>query len=223
MIAAGGARTHVLLTGFGSFPRVPVNATMRLVPMLAEAAPHAFPGVVFSTLLLATEWETAPARARAALEKAAPDLVLHFGVSSRARGFEIETQARNACQGERDAAVRYPASPKLDPEADAEAVLRATLPVHHIVRRLRARRIPAFASRDDGGYLCNTVLWRSLEAVRGQDMPPRVGFIHIPACLGAGGVTSQLRRGACPLSWAQALDGGLEIIAASLGRAPVRS
>lgn len=210
-------RAHVLLTGFGPFPGVPVNATMRLVPMLADAARRAFPDVVLSTEVLATEWHEAPARALAHLSGTAPDLVLHFGVSSRARGFEIETRARNACQYSADAAGAFPSSGYLTAEAAGE--LRATLPVRHIVNRLRAHRIPAFASRDAGAYLCNAVLWRSLEAMRHAPSPPRIGFVHLPAALERPGQPMRGRTGACPLTWTQALRGSLEIIAAGLGRA----
>ena len=46
----------MLLTAFGPFPGVPVNATMRLVPELAERAALAFPDARFVTEMLATEW-----------------------------------------------------------------------------------------------------------------------------------------------------------------------
>lgn len=210
------ARTRVLITGFGPFPGVPVNATMRLVPMLAEAVPSVFPGVLCEELLLATEWDTAPARVAEALrERGAPDLVLHFGVSSRARGFEIEKRARNACQMSADAAGALPSARHL---ADGgQHFLPSTLPVAHVVARLKARGIPAYASRDAGAYLCNAVLYRSLQAQRGHGIQ-RLGFIHIPASLAKPGEPSRGRTGACPLTWSQALAGGLEIVAASLGR-----
>lgn len=210
-------RTQVLVTGFGPFPGVPVNATMRLVPTLADAGRRAFPDVVFSTMLLATEWERAPARALEAMHELAPDLVLHFGVSSRARGFEIETRAVNACQASADAAGAYPSAPWV--VAEAQDFLGATLPVRHIVTRLRQRGIPAFASRDAGAYLCNALLYRTLEAQR-PDAATRVGFVHIPARLARLGGPSRGRNGACPLTWQQACDGGLEIVAACLGRPP---
>ncbi len=130
-------------------------------------------------------------------------------------------RARNACQCSADAAGIYPVHPQLAPSGGPE--LRATLPVHHIVDRLRTLRIPAYASRDAGAYLCNAVLWRSLEAAREASAPPRVGFIHIPASLGSGGAPVRGRTGACPLTWEQARIGGLEIIAAALGRMRVRS
>ena len=213
-----GGRTHVLLTGFGPFPGVPVNATMRLVPMLAEQAPRVFPDVRFSAHLLATEWETAPARALQAVRETPPDLVLHFGVSPRARGFEIETRARNACQMSADAAGALPPTAQL---ADGGVdFLGATLPVRHMVGRLRAHGIPAYASRDAGAYLCNALLWRVLEAHR-ESRAPRIGFVHIPASLARPGGSNRGRSGACPLTWEQAVRGGLEIIAAGLGRPAV--
>src|SRR6185503_17433013 len=79
------ARTTVLITGFGPFPGVPVNATMQLVPELARAAARQFAGVRIATEVLATEWAAAPQRLDALLAEIEPDLVLHFGVSSRAR------------------------------------------------------------------------------------------------------------------------------------------
>lgn len=220
MRAAGRGRVHVLLTGFGPFPGIPVNATMRLVPMLMEAAPRSFPGVAFSSLLLATEWDTAPGRVGAVLQEIEPDLVLHFGVSNRARGFEIETRARNACQRSPDAAGQFPGADQLDPLA-ADA-MPSLLPVRTIVSRLRAQRIPAFASRDAGAYLCNAVLWRSLELARTAPAPRRVGFVHIPASLERPGAPLNGRTGARRLTWAQAERGGLEIIAAGLGQPAVR-
>lgn len=211
------ARTQVLLTGFGPFPGVPVNATMRLVPLLADAAKDAFPGVRIDAMLLATDWHDAPRRLHAAYADGRPDLVVHFGVSSRARGFEIECRARNACQASPDAAGALPPGPHVMPEAQEFAP--ATLPVRHVVQRLRHRQIPAFASWDAGAYLCNSVLYHSLMAHR-ADPAVRVGFVHLPATLVKPGGPNRGRSGACPLTWAQALAGGLEIIAASLGRAP---
>lgn len=209
-------RTRVLLTGFGPFPGVPVNATMRLVPELAEAISRTYPDVRCSTLLLATEWGTAPVRVAEAIKETPPDLLVHFGVSSRARGFEIETRARNACQLSPDAAGQLPAGARL--AGEGQDFLPASVPVRHIVARLRTRGIAAFVSRDAGAYLCNAVLYRSL-AQQGATGITRVGFIHIPATLVRPGGSNRGRSGACALTWPQAVQGGLEIVAACLGRA----
>jgi pyroglutamyl-peptidase len=209
------ARTTVLITGFGPFPGVPVNATMRLVPELAEAAGRAFAGVCIATAVLATEWAAAPRALDRLLGEIAPDLVLHFGVSSRARGFEVESRASNVCVSSPDAAGVLPPGPAVQPGGSTH--MPASLPVQHIVSRLRRRGIPAFVSRDAGGYLCNATLYHSL--VCGREAPGRrVGFIHIPATLGRPGAANRGRVGASRLGWEQAREGGLEILAACLGR-----
>lgn len=38
----------------------------------------------------------------------------------------------------------------------------------------------AMLSRNAGGYLCNYVYWRTLEAAKKQDGPKLVAFVHIP-------------------------------------------
>src|SRR5690348_14889515 len=105
-----GGRTTVLVTGFGPFPGVPVNATMRLLPELAQVVPKLFPDVRFVFEVLRTEWVAGPQRLLRVLDELRPDLALHFGVSSRARGFEIESRARNVCAATPDASGALPAS-----------------------------------------------------------------------------------------------------------------
>ena len=209
------ARTTVLITGFGPFPTVPVNATMRLVPELAQAAARRFAGVRIASAVLATEWVAAPRQLDALLAEIEPDLVLHFGVSSRARGFEVEARAHNSCLQSPDAAGDLP--PGAAVRDGGSEFMAASLPVQHIVTRLRRRGIPAFASRDAGGYLCNATLYHSLGCAR--DKPGRrVGFIHIPATLGRPGGANRGRVGGHALTWEQAHAGGLEILAACLQR-----
>ena len=216
--ATAQGRTAVLITGFGPFPGVPVNATMQLLPELARTAPRRFPDVQFAFEVLPTEWAAAPRRLQQLLTEIEPDLALHFGVSSRARGFEIETRARNACAAMPDASGAPPADEALWKEGADH--LPVSLPVHYIVMRLRRLGIAAFASRDAGAYLCNAALYHSL--VCAKDEPAsgrRVGFVHIPATLARPGGSNRGRSGACPLTWEETVAGALEILAACLGRA----
>jgi pyroglutamyl-peptidase len=210
-------RTSVLITGFGPFPGVPVNATMRLVPELAFAAARLYPDLRITAEILPTEWGAAPRRLEALLGDIAPDLALHFGVSNRARGFEVERRACNVNAGLPDAAGNLPPADAIHP--GGADFMSASLPVSHIVARLRLRGIQAFVSRDAGTYLCNCLLYHTLAAA-----PPnrRAGFIHLPATLARPGGPNRGRTGACPLTWEQALEGGLEILATCLGRASQR-
>jgi pyroglutamyl-peptidase len=212
-------RTTVLLTGFGPFPTVPVNATMLLVPRLAMAAEALFAGVRVISEILPTEWDTTPARIDRLAVRWQPDLVIHFGVSRRARGFEIERRGRNWRALAADASGTVPKSPVL---RDAGADLHPSrLPVAEIVHRLRRRHIAAFQSWNAGTYLCNAALYHALSS------PPLdrtdTGFVHVPAELIAAGRAAWTDSGTrtspgCPLSWGEAEAGGLEILATCLDR-----
>ena len=212
------AHTRVLITGFGPFPGVPVNATMRLLAELAQVAPRFFPEVRFAFAVLPTEWAAAPRRLQLLLGEVAPDLALHFGVSARARGFEIEQRARNACTATPDASGALPAATavlNVEPE-----FLPTSLPLGRIVMRLRRMGVAAFVSRDAGAYLCNAVLYHSLVCAKdAAGSGRRVGFVHIPAALARPGGANRGRSGACPLTWEEARQGALEILATCLGRA----
>jgi len=213
----GRARTSVLITGFGPFPGVPSNASMQLLGELARVAPRSFPDVRFAFEVLPTEWSAGPRRLQVLLAEVAPDLAVHFGVSARARGFEIEQRARNVCAVTPDASGALPTAAlvrELGPE-----YLAASLPVQYLVARLRSLGMAAFVSRDAGAYLCNAALYHSLASAKdAAKAGRRVGFVHIPAALARSGGANRGRSGACPLTWQQALDGALEILATCLRR-----
>lgn len=209
-------RPVILITGFGPFPSVAANATSILVPQIAEATRQAMPGVTVAAHILPTEWETSLSLLDALRERLRPVAALHFGVSGRATGFEIETRGRNRCSISEDAAGRLPVDSQISP--GGPEFLPATLPAAYIVSRLRMRGLPAQISRDAGGYLCNALLYRSLEISRVSGTHTRTGFIHLPSSL-----VNERRPGVEPrfasrLSWAEVVDGGLEIVATVLGR-----
>jgi pyroglutamyl-peptidase len=202
------SRPAVLLTGFGPFPGVEVNATVQLVSELREHASRRYPDRKIVSSVLSVDWEDGPAQSLQLIERHRPELILHFGVSERARGFVIETQARNACECARDACGSLPASERLDEEAPT--VLAATLPCGAIVDRLRRARHPVSLSEDAGGYLCNAVFFRTLWAASPR---VRAGFIHVPSHLHPNGARAQNDPS---LTMEKAVFGALEIVAACL-------
>lgn len=194
-----------LITGFGPFPGVPLNATTLLVPRLASAARQRFPNWRFASAILPTEWHRAPVELARHHARARPLWALHFGVSREARGFVIETTGRNLCRETADAAGVKPGCLCLD--ADGPPIRAVNLPLDIIRRRLDRRGLPAASSDDAGGYLCNAILYHSLGHAGRAPRPVRSGFIHVPADLGQPGSA---------LSLADALAGGLEILSACL-------
>lgn len=201
-------RPAVLLTGFGPFPGVEVNATVQLVSELREHAARRYPDLEIVSSVLSVDWEGGPARSLQLIERHRPGLILHFGVSEGARGFVIETRARNACRSARDACGSLPASERLDEEAPA--VLAATLPCAAIVDRLRRARHPVSLSEDAGGYLCNAVLFQTLWAASPR---VRAGFIHVPSRIPQN---EERAKNAPSLTMEKAVFGALEIVTACL-------
>jgi pyroglutamyl-peptidase len=204
------------VTGFGPFPRVPVNATSILVPKICAASAKAFPDVRIIGEILPTEWSAGPTRAAELYETLSPLLALHFGVSHRATGFAIEARGRNCCAPMPDAAGSLPSSTCIS--AEGPEYLPTGLPAGLLVERLRRRGIPAHLSRDAGSYLCNALMYRTLELAQRNGRPARSGFVHLPASLADPRYPARGPLASSPLSWSDAIEGGLEIIAASLGR-----
>lgn len=195
---------HILLTGFGPFPGVAVNASARLAALLAKRARRRWPRAHVACATLPTEWVRGPERLAALWRRHEPDIALHFGVTARARGLEIERTGRNQCLDAEDACGQRPAaSYNVD---DGSESCTSTLPLDTIVAHLQAAGIPGCISDDAGSYLCNAILYRSLHQSRGSS---RIGFIHIPSCLVGAGADGLSPLADCPLDWDQALDGAM--------------
>lgn len=204
----------ILITGFGPFPGVPDNATARLVPLLAEAVAARWPRLRVLSEILPTEWQVAPPRVATVLAAHRPRLALHFGVAKEAKGFEIETLGRNRCRMAPDAAGYVPSVEKLLEEgADAHVT---NLPVERIVEHLTRIGLPARASEDAGGYLCNALLYHSLRHVDAASPGTLAGFVHLPACLSGADYAGSEPPPTCPLTWAEAVAGAVEIIGVAL-------
>ena len=174
----GGSRIRLVITGFGPFPGVPFNASQRLVEELADSPMRVAPAPLLTTAVLQTDWTQALAELRHLVRSVRPHLLVHFGVSSRATSFVIETRAFNQTSLRTDCSGAE--APARCVRASAGGVRTATLPAGRLVGRLRLDGIPARLSTDAGRYLCNAVLFESLVHAEAAAHTPLVGFIHIP-------------------------------------------
>lgn len=200
----------IFLTGFGPFPGILHNATAELVPRLAGAVRERWPSLNVLAEVLPTEWRGAPARVVEVLKSHQPTLVLHFGAAREAQGFEIECKGHNHCRLAADNAGVVPAVARLIEEGpDSHA---SNLPVERIVARLKGLGLPARASDDAGGYVCNALLYHSLRHVAAACPGTLAGFVHVPACLSGVNFDGGAPPVTCPLTWEQAVEGAVEII-----------
>lgn len=180
MLIVPERHSTVLLTGFGPFPGVPVNASADLVRRVARKARVAFPDVRATVAILPTEWERAPRLVAKLHVRHRPALALHFGVASGSTCIRLETAARNFCRDSVDAAGALPGEQRLS--ADGPAARLSSIAVPRIAAALAAKGYPFAISEDAGGYLCNAVLYHSLALAEARG-GCQVGFVHIPSDL----------------------------------------
>ena len=134
---------RVLVTGFGPFPDMPHNASAALAGALAQSA--AAPGIEHFAEIVPVVWAEARAAAREAIARVRPDAVLHFGVSKRATGFEIETRAVNMSGPKQDDTGIARPGTRLDP--GGEPILYPGLPPFVLLKALRRNGFPAQLSK----------------------------------------------------------------------------
>jgi pyroglutamyl-peptidase len=181
------ARTRVLLTGFGPFPGVLKNPSAWLVERLAEQSPPEF-DCELHVRVLPTEWQ-ATQLMRRLYESVQPHVMIHFGLSARAKIFRIERSAHNRAAPRADAVGALPLSPVIHPQGPDR--FDTQLPIGALAAHLRSRGVPAVASPSAGSYLCNFLYYHSLGWARARANDCRVLFVHIPPMSGSGAVLTQ--------------------------------
>lgn len=207
----GPAPVRVLLTGFGPFPEAPVNLSAQLTAEIGEAARSRLPGTPVTTAILPTEWRSAIATLDDLLDGTKPHVCLHYGVSSRARGFTIESRARNARAPRPDAVGELPSDGEV--KAGASRQLKAGPHTQALIRHLRDLGLPVSHSQDAGRYLCNAVYFHSLFRAQSEDGRRQVTFIHVPQPSPRRRLLLPYRR---PLAADVAVAGGLAILEAAV-------
>ena len=162
---------RLLVTGFGAFPGMPRNPSAAVVAALArDRARFARHGIALTTQVLPVLYDLCAAFAPAP----APDVIVHIGVAGRRRAVSVETRAHHRRSVRHpDASGRAPrehvsgvtASYRIDRGWNAPAMAVA----------LRRAGVPTAVSGDAGAYVCNALLYRSLDA----RVAPAL-FIHVP-------------------------------------------
>ncbi len=210
---------RVLITGFGPFPGVPVNCSGRLSELLARAGRARWPGHLIEHSVLPTEWAAGPNKLNWLWDTFRPDIVVHFGVSSEAGGLQLEAFGRNHCRKVPDAAGVTP--PLNERVAGGPAACVATLPIGRITAQLDAIGVPGSVSEDAGAYLCNAILYDSLQRAAAAEPMALAGFVHVPMSLSESAASAVQPGAHVPLSWGAAVAGGLAILECALGELPI--
>lgn len=184
---------RLLVTGFGPFPGVHDNPSGRLIQNLDRGKLRLAPDIELTTQTIPTSWPSVEKVFGQGYDLKA-DIALHFGVSARARGFQIEQVARNTASNRADCdgdTFDRPCLVRGEP-----ARLRTPWNATRLARDLKSQGLPATVSNDAGAYLCNMLLYLSLLAARKQGSGRLTGFIHIPPLRPNSFDMSVLLRGA---------------------------
>jgi len=168
----------ILIAGFGRFPGAAINPSGLIASRLARSRRPALAGTRRVAHVFATRYDAVDRELPALLARERPDIVLVFGVATRARRLRIEEVARNRVSVLLpDAGGRRPAMPAIAP---GRAAMRNPRPIEPLVRAARSAGVPAARSRNAGTYLCNYIYWRTLDAARTPGGPHLVAFVHVP-------------------------------------------
>jgi pyroglutamyl-peptidase len=168
----------ILITGFGRFPGSPFNASGPVAIRVARRRRPALVGTKRIAHVFATRYDAVDRELPALLAREKPDIVVMFGVATRARQMRIEERARNRVS------TLFPDAGGYRPAARTIAAnagpLRNPLPLARLVKAARSTGVAAVRSRNAGTYLCNYVYWRALEAAAAPNGPGLVIFVHVP-------------------------------------------
>lgn len=165
--------TTLLLTAFDPFAHYTLNPSWEAV----KALPETINNYHIHKLRLPNIFNLAPRLLLEEAERVQPDVILLTGMNSGSTDVEINLAALNI----KDAFIEdnMGRRPWNEPIlADAPAAYFATIPVHEIVRSLRAQKLPVQLEFASGGYVCNEIFYRAAHAYAGTTT--KVGFVHVP-------------------------------------------
>lgn len=136
-------------------------------------------GMELAKATLPVSYADARRELEAAVDAARPDVVVAFGQAARRERVTVERVALNLDDAtEADNLGVAGAARPIVP--DGPPAYWSGLPVDELVAALRASGVPAAASRDAGGYLCNHVFYGLMHLVATRGLDVRAGFVHVP-------------------------------------------
>ena len=179
---------NVLITGFEPFRKEKVNPSWEVCKRLLEEGVEnktrakrnsEKESIFIEVRQLPVVFDEASKKALEYFTEIEPGIVLHLGEAGGRTHITVERIAVN-CD---DASIEDNKGQKRDDqiiELEGDDGLFTTIPVKKIVKAIKKAGIPAAVSNSAGTYLCNHVLYRTLNHVRTGSLPVKVGFIHLP-------------------------------------------
>ena len=165
----------VLITGFEPFGGSEVNSSWETAVRVEQLAPK---GVCVETLLLPVSFMRAGMRIREALREKSPDVLIMLGQRGKGTSIDIERIAINLMDSVNPDNDGY--QPQEHAIVKGGEVYFSNLPVKVLRDALLQKNIPARVSNSAGLYVCNSTYYNALDEIRGQQLPMKAVFVHLP-------------------------------------------
>ena len=170
--------TTILITGFGRFPGSPVNPSGLIATRLVQRRRPALAQARRIAHVFATRYDAVDRELPQFLARERPDIVVMFGVATRAKMLRVEELARNRISSFPDAGGRRPKSRVIAPASQSLAQSPAARAVARGGALDRAQRDALAQCRD--AISATTPIGVGLKLPRTSRGPSVVIFIHVP-------------------------------------------
>ncbi len=161
---------RILLTGFTSFPGVPVNPCVKIVQKIDR------PNV--STCLLSVSYDESVHQLNEQIVRVQPDVIVELGVSSRAKHLKLERCAYNCCSATiPDVNGVFKHREPISETYELDTRIDSTMKVVSLFAQMKLQGdTEAELSIDPGRYVCNHLYFHTLT----QHASIPTIFVHIP-------------------------------------------
>ena len=193
-----------LVIGFDRFPGAPRNPSSDLVRAIARRRRPALARVKIVPAVLPTTYAAVANELPALLKRYDPDVVLLFGLASRAERVRIESRAVNAASAvHADAARAKLSGSQIVRGAPSELSVQA--PLGRLAAAIRGSGVSLRHSRDAGRYICNasSVYAPGKRTSLGPAETDCVRSHSLAACTRSLQTTTPARPGSCGRSGAR--------------------
>lgn len=167
---------NILLTGFEPFGGSGINASWETAVRVEQLSPK---GIVVETMQLPVSFKRAGEAIRKALHEKHPDVVVMLGQRGKGTSIDIERIAVNLMDSVNPDNDGYQPQEQVI-IAESGAAYFSNLPVKALRDAVLQRDIPARVSNSAGLYVCNSTYYNALDEIRGQQLPTKVVFVHLP-------------------------------------------
>lgn len=167
---------RILVTGFDAFGGEKVNPASRAVGRLKG---RVIGGAEVITVEIPTVFGKSGLVIQNAILEYRPRAVISVGQAGGTHGIRVERLAVNLDDARiADNEGNQPKDQSI--AAEGPVAYWTTLPVREIVEAIKSAGIPAFLSYSAGTFVCNHVFYSTCHYVAKENLPIKVGFIHVP-------------------------------------------